>query len=58
LPLDAEIKGVKNQVLKHVNFFKKSLTASQWWLTPLIPAHGRQREVDPESEASLVYKAS
>ena len=32
--------------------------AEQWWCTPLIPALGRQRQVDLcEFEASLVYKS-
>jgi hypothetical protein len=31
----------------------------QWWCTPLIPALGRQRQVDLcEFEASIVYRAS
>jgi hypothetical protein len=29
-----------------------------WWRTPLIPGLGRQRQVDSEFEASLVYKVS
>ena len=33
--------------------------AGQWWHTPLIPALGRQRQVDLcECEASLVYRTS
>ena len=33
--------------------------AGQWWCTPLIPALGKQRQVDLcEFEASLVYRAS
>ncbi|CAO2578912.1 40S ribosomal protein S15a, partial [Lemmus lemmus] len=32
--------------------------AGQWWLTPLLPALGRQRQADLcEFEASLVYKS-
>ena len=35
------------------------LGAEQWWLTPLITACRRQRQVDLcEFEASLVYRAS
>ena len=34
------------------------LTAGRWWLTPLIPALGRQRQADSEFEASLVYRVS
>ena len=34
------------------------LQAGWWWHTPLIPALGRQRQVDLcEFEASLVYKS-
>jgi hypothetical protein len=29
-----------------------------WWLTPLIPALGRQRQADSEFKASLVYRLS
>ena len=29
-----------------------------WWCTPLIPALGRQRQVNSEFKASLVYKVS
>jgi hypothetical protein len=29
-----------------------------WWYTPLIPALRKQRQVDSEFEASLVYKVS
>jgi hypothetical protein len=32
--------------------------AGQWWCTPLILALGRQRQVDFEFEASLVYRVS
>ena len=33
--------------------------AGRWWRRPLIPALGRQRQVDLfEFEASLVYRAS
>jgi hypothetical protein len=32
--------------------------ARQWWPTPLIPALGRQRQVDFGFEASLVYRVS
>ena len=32
--------------------------AGQWWYTPLIPALGRQRQVNLyEFEANLVYKS-
>jgi hypothetical protein len=33
--------------MKHC--LKKGKTARQWWLTPLIPAHRRQRQEDPLS---------
>jgi hypothetical protein len=40
-------------------FFKGDIWAGQWWPTPLIPAHGRQRQLDfYEFEASLVYSSS
>ena len=40
-------------MLKYVN------APGIWWLTPLIPALGRQRQMDLcEFEASLVYRAS
>ena len=35
--------------------------AGWWWCTPLIPAFGRQRQVDfrvSEFEANLVYRVS
>jgi hypothetical protein len=32
--------------------------ARQWWHTSLIPALGRQRQVDLEFEATLVYRGS
>ena len=32
--------------------------ARQWWLTPLIPALGRQRQEISEFEARLVYRVS
>ena len=36
------------------NFLKEGIWA--WWLTPLIPALGRQRQADLyEFQASLVY---
>ena len=38
--------------------FKKTSLAGQWWWTPLIPACGRQRQVDLWIEASLVYRWS
>jgi hypothetical protein len=40
--------------------FKSSrLLARRWWCTPLIPALGRQWQVDLcEFEASLVYRAA
>ena len=35
------------------------MPAGRWWSTPLIPALGKQRQVDLyEFEASLVYRAS
>jgi hypothetical protein len=40
---------------------EKNETSRAWWRTPLIPALGRQRQVDllsSEFEASLVYKVS
>ena len=47
----------------HASEFKESLykrlsAAGQWWHTPLIPALGRQRQVDFEFEASLDYRVS
>jgi hypothetical protein len=37
----------------------KIYLAGQWWHTPLIPAHGRQRQGELcEFEASLVYRVS
>jgi hypothetical protein len=39
--------------------FEKHFLAGRWWCTSLIPAVGRQRQVDfSEFEASLVYKVS
>ena len=35
----------------------KPLSAAGWWW-PLIPALGRQRQVDLEFKASLVYRMS
>lgn len=32
--------------------------AGQWWLTPLVPAPGRQEQVVSEFEASLGYGSS
>jgi hypothetical protein len=37
---------------------KRKINARQWWRTPLIPALGRQRQVDSEFEVSLVYRVS
>lgn len=38
---------------------QKSISARQWWHTPLIPALGRQRQVTlNEFKVSLVYNAS
>ena len=37
---------------------KRTVLNWAWWRTPLIPALGRQRQVDSEFEASLVYKVS
>jgi hypothetical protein len=42
-------KGQKDQILS----LKECRLAGQWWLTPLIPALGKQRQ-----EASLVYRVS
>jgi hypothetical protein len=38
--------------------FEKENIAGRWWCMPLIPALGRQRQVDSEFEASLVYRVS
>jgi hypothetical protein len=38
---------------------KLGFSGQTWWCTPLIPALGRQRQVDLcEFEASLLYKVS
>ena len=34
------------------------MRSGQWWCTPLVPVLGRQRQVDLELEASLVYRVS
>ena len=42
----------------HVCNMKKQRRARRWWRMPLIPALGRQSQVDLwEFEASLVYKS-
>ena len=40
-------------------WFLQVCLAGRWWRTPLIPALGRQRQVDLyEFETSLIYRAS
>ena len=44
---------------KNNNNNKKTLQGWVWWHTPLVPAFGRQRQVDLcEFKASLVYRVS
>jgi hypothetical protein len=42
----AVIAKPSHQPLKNKFLFKNKLETGQWWCTPLIPALGRQRQVD------------
>jgi DNA repair photolyase len=44
--------------LSLINKLEKKKRKAEWWLKPSIPALGRQRQVDFEFEASLVYRVS
>lgn len=37
---------------------RMSRGAGQWWLIPLVPALGRQRQVISEFEVSLGYRSN
>jgi hypothetical protein len=38
--------GGQEIVIRTYHIFKKSIFAGQWWHMPLIPALGRQRQMD------------
>jgi hypothetical protein len=46
--LDGEtVPGWKRSAIgKKKTFLQREIMARQWWYTPLIPALGRQRQVD------------
>ena len=60
-----ELTGIGDNFLKRTPIeqalrltIKNGTEAGRWWLTPLIPALGRQKQVNPyEFEASLVYRS-